>query len=113
MGNFYDHLSDREIMLLTAQKVDFMANEFLESRQTQTKACNEHRAWTAAVQKRVENLPEQEPFKTTIAQATAHEAIKNRMFAAARLIAWASGAVTVIGGIITAAAKFWHHGGKP
>ncbi len=38
-GNGYDHLSDREILLLTAQKVDWLSNELLEERLTRDTRC--------------------------------------------------------------------------
>lgn len=53
MGNSYDHLSDREVMLLTAQKVDFMANEFLEARRVQTKVCETHQNRTTILERNV------------------------------------------------------------
>ena len=52
----YDQHSDRELLLLTAQKMDWVANEFMEFKQRQAEVCRESRTERKNLSKRTDEL---------------------------------------------------------
>ena len=77
-----------------------------ELKEEQAQRCVEHKKWTASLQNRIEDLPEQEPFKTAIGQAADYDRMKQRALGAAKIAGTVIGVSAASGGIL-AKMKHW------